>query len=234
MRLTYFFGCGFGLLLLCSHFFSQQRSSVKTKTNQNEVKDEDRLAYFVLLSTAQPPRFVFGFGLLLCSHFWLALCRVAPRSRKRSRRRTKTSLAKANVSQLLRDAQVEQKTKLAQRTNANSISLIHGTQSQSKLQSKQLTKQKQRRCACAVSSSCCCYWVVVCMCIVLVAAPVRSLIITTATAVPASASAAAAAEKSAPTSALPTLYSRSSSWQQAKFTCLSAFFPCVRVCVCAL
>lgn len=159
MRLTYFFGCGFGLLLLCSHFFSQQRSSVKTKTNQNEVKDEERLAYFVLLSTAQPPRFVFGFGLLLCSHFWLALCRVAPRSRKRSRRRTKTSLAKANVSQLLRDAQVEQKTKLAQRTNANSISLIHGTQSQSKLQSKQLTKQKQRRCACAVSSSssCCCY-----------------------------------------------------------------------------
>lgn len=159
MRLAYFFGCGFGLLLLCSHFFSQQRSSVKTKTNQNEVKDEERLAYFLLLSTAQPPRFVFGFGLLLCSHFWLALCRVAPRSRKRSRRRTKTSLAKANVSQLLRDAQVEQKTKLAQRTNANFISLIHGTQSQSKLQSKQLTKQKQRRCACAVSSSssCCCY-----------------------------------------------------------------------------
>lgn len=74
------------------------------------------------------------------------------------------------------------------------------------------------------------------MCIVLVAAPVRSLIIATATAaaaVPASAPPAAAATL-APTSAsaLPTLYSRSSSWQQAKFTCLSAFFPCVRVCVC--
>lgn len=76
------------------------------------------------------------------------------------------------------------------------------------------------------------------MCIVLVAAPVRSLIIATAKAaaaavVPASAPAAAAATL-APTSAsaLPTLYSRSSSWQQAKFTCLSAFFPCVRVCVC--
>lgn len=76
------------------------------------------------------------------------------------------------------------------------------------------------------------------MCIVLVAAPVRSLIIATATAaaaaalVPASAPAAAAATL-APTSAsaLPTLYSRSFSWQQAKFTCLSAFFPCVRVCV---
>lgn len=26
MRLAYFFGCGFGLLLLCSHFYSHQRS----------------------------------------------------------------------------------------------------------------------------------------------------------------------------------------------------------------
>lgn len=74
------------------------------------------------------------------------------------------------------------------------------------------------------------------MCIVLVAAPVLSLIIATAAAaaVPASAPATtAAAATLAPTSAsaLPTLYSRSSSWQQAKFTCLSAFFPCVRVCV---